>query len=131
LELVNVDTGKRAVRAVERCDTWHARAPTDVMPDLFIDWERSAPVEKVTSPKTGLIHIPYTHWRTGDHRPAGMLLARARELPGGKRLAGLSVEDIGPSIAARLGVTLKDVDGVARAWMAEREGANRATPAAT
>jgi hypothetical protein len=60
-----------------------------------------------------------------------LLLARARELPGGTRLAGLSVEDIGPSIAARLGVTLKDVDGVARAWMAEREGANRATPAAT
>lgn len=121
LELVNVDTGKRVVRAVERCDAWHARTPTDAMPDLFLDWERSAPVERVSSPKIGAVHAPYEHWRTGDHRPAGLLLARARELPGGERLPGLAVEDIGPSIAARLGVALTEVDGVACDWLSRRE----------
>src|SRR5690606_35036558 len=76
LELVNVDTGKCVVRAVQRCDNWHARSPRDVMPDLFLDWERGAPVERIASPKIGLVTGLYDHWRTGDHRPAGLLLAR-------------------------------------------------------
>ncbi|CAN7662165.1 alkaline phosphatase family protein [Phenylobacterium sp. LjRoot225] len=117
LELVNVDTGKPVIRGVERCERWHKRSPTDTMPDLFLDWERSALVETVTSPRIGTLHGRYNHWRTGDHRPAGLLLAKGEGFAPGVRMPGLAVEDIGPSIAARLGVELRDVDGRAADWL--------------
>lgn len=117
LELVNADTGKPVVRGVERCDRWHKRSPTDTMPDLFLDWERSALIENVSSPRIGVVQGRYTHWRTGDHRPAGLLLAKGEGLAAGVRMPGLAVEDIGPSIAARLGVELRDVDGRAADWL--------------
>jgi predicted AlkP superfamily phosphohydrolase/phosphomutase len=118
LELVNVDTGKPVVRSVERCDRWYGRVPTDTMPDLFLDWERSALIETVSSPRIGTLHRPYTHWRTGDHRPAGLLLAKGEDFAPGVRMSGLAVEDIGPSIAARLGVELRNVDGRPAEWLA-------------
>jgi hypothetical protein len=129
LELVNLDTGKPAIRAVQRSDAWHERSATDVMPDLFVDWDRSAPVNRVSSPKIGVIHEPYELWRTGDHRPAGLLLTHGDGLPAGARLEGLAVEDIGPSIAARLGVVLEDVDGAPCTWLAERKISQHPAPA--
>jgi len=124
LELVNADTGKSVVRAVQRCADWHERTPSDVMPDLFVDWDRTAPIERVHSDKVGLIEIPYDHWRTGDHRPAGLLLAQASGLPSGERLPGLAIEDVGCSIAARLGVAMTEVDGVECGWLSGRENVN-------
>jgi predicted AlkP superfamily phosphohydrolase/phosphomutase len=118
LELVNVDTGKPVIRGVERCDRWHKRSPTDTMPDLFLDWERSSLIETVSSPRIGTLHGRYTHWRTGDHRPAGLLLAKGEGCAPAVRMPGLAVEDIGPSIAARLGIELRDVDGRASDWLA-------------
>jgi hypothetical protein len=99
------------------------------MPDLFVDWDRSAPVNRVSSPKIGVIHEPYELWRTGDHRPAGLLLAHGDGLPARARLEGLAVEDIGPSIAARLGVVLEDVDGAPCTWLAERRISQHPAPA--
>ena len=118
LALVNADTGGRVVRKVERSDAWHRRADDDCMPDLFLDWERGDPIERVASPKIGEVHVPYDHWRTGDHRPAGMLLAHGAGLERGERQASLAVEDIGPSLAARLSARLTDVDGVIVPWLA-------------
>jgi predicted AlkP superfamily phosphohydrolase/phosphomutase len=129
LELVNAETGKPVIRSVERCDRWHRRTPTDTMPDLFLDWDRSAPINAIASPKIGVVDKPIEECRTGDHRPAGMLLVRGGGLPGGVRMPALAVEDIGPSIAARLGVKLKDVDGVVCPWLAGVEGVAGGDPA--
>jgi hypothetical protein len=87
------------------------------MPDLFIDWERSAPIETVWSPKVGLVHAPYTHWRSGDHRPDGLLLALGPGLPARTKFAPVDLEDLAPSVAARLGVTLDECDGRAVPWL--------------
>ncbi len=106
LALVNVGTGGRVIRGVERADRW-----------LFIDWERTAPIETVWSPKTGLVHAPYTHWRTGDHRPDGLLLAIGPGVPRHTVLPCVDLEDIAPSIAARLDVRLEDVDGRPVPWL--------------
>lgn len=122
LALVNVDTGRPAIRAIIRSDDHHRRSPTDAMPDLFVDWDRSGPIETMWSPKTGTVHAPYEHWRTGDHREAGLLLARGPGLPANTRLPALDVEDLGPSIAARMGVALADVDGIAAPWLAGAGG---------
>ena len=116
--LVNVETGGPIVRDVIRSDRWYRRGPRDKMPDLFIDWERSAPIETIWSAKIGVVHAPYTHWRTGDHREHGVLLAYGPGIPTGKAMSAVHIEDLAPGIAARLGVPLPDVDGRAPAWLA-------------
>jgi hypothetical protein len=88
------------------------------MPDLFIEWDRTAPMETVTSPTIGRVHIPYELWRTGDHKAEGLLLARGPDFAAGATLPRVAVEDLGPSIAARLGVTLDEVDGVVASCLA-------------
>jgi predicted AlkP superfamily phosphohydrolase/phosphomutase len=117
LALVNVDTGDRVIRAVEPAANRYRRAPDDTMPDLFIDWERTAPIETVWSVKTGLVHAAYTNWRTGDHRPDGMLLAFGPGIPSGGSLPTVDLEDIAPSITAHLGMRLEDVDGRRAPWL--------------
>jgi hypothetical protein len=64
------------------------------------------------------VHAPYQGWRTGDHSPDGLLLARGPGLPAGTNLTPLAIEDIGPTVAARLGVTLNGVDGRPAEWFA-------------
>jgi len=117
LALVNVDTGRPIVRSVRRSDAFFRRSDGDSMPDLFLDWERSAPIEAARSPRIGTVRAPYDCWRTGDHRLAGMLLARGPGLPAGQAFARMRMEDLPISIAARLGVALQDVDGAAVPWL--------------
>ncbi len=109
--LINVDTGEPVVRAVERTDAHYRREPLDELPDLLIDWNHDALVETVWSPKTGMIHAPYWHWRTGDHRPDGFLLVKGAGLPTGANLGQVENRDIGPTICAMLGVELAGVEG--------------------
>ncbi len=116
--LVNLDTGRPAIRSVTRADRFFRRTAGDRMPDLFIDWHRSAPIEAVHSPKIGTVRAPYDCWRTGDHRPGGLLLVRGPGLPADRPQPRIAMEDLPVTIAAQLGVALEDVDGVAVPWMA-------------
>lgn len=111
LALVNVATGRPAVRAVERTDHHHARSPQDSLPDLLIEWNSDAQIETVWSAKTGLVHGPAIHWRTGDHRPTGLLLAAGPGIHAGADLGEMAIGDLGPTICARFGVELDGVDG--------------------
>lgn len=112
LELINVDNGCPVIRAVERTDAHYKRLAVDELPDLLIDWNHDVPVETVWSPKIGIIHAPYTHWRTGDHRPGGFLFARGPGIPSGADLGIIDNRNLGPTMSAMLGVELPDVDGV-------------------
>ncbi len=118
MALTNVDTGGPVVRDVIRADRWYRRSADDTMPDLFVDWARDAQIETVWSAKAGLVHAPYTHWRSGDHRLHGLLLAYGPGIRAGEALSPIDLEDLAPGIAARLGVDLAGVDGRAPAWLA-------------
>jgi predicted AlkP superfamily phosphohydrolase/phosphomutase len=122
LALVNVATGARVVQAVHRADGWYRRSPTDTMPDLFVDWERSGLIETVWSPKTGLVRAPYKNWRTGDHRPDGLLLTFGPGVPTARELPAIEIEDLAPSVAHRLGVVLEDIDGRPLPWLVRPSG---------
>jgi predicted AlkP superfamily phosphohydrolase/phosphomutase len=111
LALVNVATGRPAVRAVERTDHHHPRSPQDSLPDLLIEWNSDAQIETLWSAKTGIVHGPAIHWRTGDHRPTGLLLAAGPGIHAGTDLGEIAIGDLGPTICARLGVELDGVDG--------------------
>jgi predicted AlkP superfamily phosphohydrolase/phosphomutase len=118
LALIDDRTGEPAVRAVIRADARHERRADDAMPDLFVDWNRAgAPIERVSSPSVGKVHVPYTHWRTGDHRPEGLLVAVGPGIATGKAQPPLAVEDIGVTAARLLGATIADADGVPCPWL--------------
>jgi predicted AlkP superfamily phosphohydrolase/phosphomutase len=106
LALVNVATGSPVVQAVERTDAHYERPPLDELPDLLVDWSRDALIETVWSPRTGTVHRPYLHWRTGDHRMGGRLFAAGPGIAPGADLGEIRPGDIGPTVAALLGVEL-------------------------
>ena len=119
-QLVNLDSGGPVVRGIERADRLYRRSESDTMPDLFIDWDRTAPIETVWSPKTGLVHAPYVNWRTGNHRPDGLLLVAGPGIPAAGAAPEIMLEDLAPSLAARLDVALENVDGRRVDWIAAR-----------
>lgn len=119
--LVNLRTGGPAVLAVHRSADHYSRAAVDRIPDLFVEWERSAAIDAVASPSVGEVVTPYAHWRTGDHKPDGLLIALAPDLPAGTEGPALAVEDLGPTVAARLGLALGGVDGRPARWLVPAE----------
>lgn len=115
--IVNVADGQPVIRRLHWCDAHHARSADDTIPDLFVEWERCSQVETVWSPKIGLVHAPYWHWRTGDHRPEGLLLAAGPGVPRGRQ-PDVAIEDIGVAMSERLGAPLPETDGAAIPWLA-------------
>jgi len=110
-EVIDLDSGRPAIRAVEPAERWYRRSDEDSIPDLFVEWERAGSVKTVWSPKIGILHAPYTNWRSGDHRPGGLMFAAGPGMPAGALLPEIELEDIAPSLAARLDVALDDIDG--------------------
>ncbi len=112
LALVNADTGTPVVTSVARCDDLYDRSGVDSLPDLFVEWNLEHRIETVWSPDVGLVRVPDPEWRTGEHTSAnGVLLTTGPDVPAGAQLTPLRIEDIGPTIADRLGVSMTDVSG--------------------
>jgi hypothetical protein len=112
LRLVNLDTGRPAVRAVVRADDVLERSEDDTLPDLFVEWDRSAPIERVWSPATGTVAVPYENWRTGDHNDRGLVVVRGPGVVPGRRPSPMSLVDVAPTICAALGAPMAVTDGV-------------------
>jgi predicted AlkP superfamily phosphohydrolase/phosphomutase len=110
-ELVNVDTGEPVVLDVVRTDAHYDCKPDAVFPDLFVEWNHNAPIERVWSPRLGTIYGPYTHWRTGDHHRRGLLLATGPGIRPGRRDEPVDTIDLSATIAASAGVALDDIEG--------------------
>lgn len=108
-QLVNADTGAPAVRAVHRADQMFPGPYRQDLPDIVVQWHREAPFSGLASAKVGEVRDSYRGYRTGDHRPDGLFIARGPAIRPGQ--AGAAVVDLAPTIAAALGVALDDVDG--------------------
>ncbi len=121
LALVNVDTGTSVIDHVQRSDAYYERESLDALPDLFLEWNHEHPIETVWSPRFGLLHGPYTHWRTGDHRPGGLALVRRPGLRPETQLPALEINQLAASIAAELGLELPDAE---RSSVAQLVGAH-------
>jgi predicted AlkP superfamily phosphohydrolase/phosphomutase len=110
-ELVNVDTGEPLVLSVTRADAVHRWSEHDPFPDVLVEWNRRAPIERVWSPRFGAIEVPRTHWRTGDHTEHGLFVALGPGIEPGPVRGPVGVEHLAPTIAAALGEALPDVAG--------------------
>lgn len=111
--MVNADTNEPLVQDVLRTDEIYHGEQRQRLPDLLVVWNRSAPIIRATSTKTGLVENDHQNVRTGDHKGLGLFLALGPLAIPGKLLRSVSVIDFAPTIAALLGVTLPGIDGQA------------------
>jgi predicted AlkP superfamily phosphohydrolase/phosphomutase len=109
--LVRADDGTRVVKSVLRTADLYSGECLDGLPDLLVEWDRSAPISAVESPSTGRIEGRFTGTRTGDHREAGLWIAAGPAVAPGRQAEPISVMDFAPTIGALLGVPLPDLDG--------------------
>ena len=74
-------------------------------------WNRAGPIFSVASSKVGTVAGTRGGYRTGDHTPDGMFLARGPKVTAGCAPEPVSAMDYAPTVAALLGVDLAGVDG--------------------
>jgi predicted AlkP superfamily phosphohydrolase/phosphomutase len=111
LDVVNVETGEPVIDSVVRFDDVYRPVDGHAFPDLLVEWNRNAPIEMAWSPRTGTVFGAYDHWRTGDHREHGLLLARGPGIVPGRTSSPLDTVDLGATLCSALGVVRPDVDG--------------------
>jgi len=111
-ELTEPSDGRCLVKEVLRSRDAFPGEHSDLLPDLFIRWNRDTPITGVSSPKIGtLIELDHSTRRTGDHRPGGLFFLRGPGVQPDVQLPPANDEDIAPTLAAFLGVDLPNVDG--------------------
>jgi predicted AlkP superfamily phosphohydrolase/phosphomutase len=111
LDLENPDNGAPVVREVWCAEDRYRGPLRDTLPDVFIEWNRGAPITAARSAKIGTVRFPPRSNRSGDHRPTGLFALRGPEVVAGMLPASVRAIDIAPTIAARFGVTMPDVVG--------------------
>lgn len=109
--LINVETGKPAVRNVLRTADLYQGPHLDELPDLLIEWNSEAPLTEVHSPKTGTVRRAFEGLRSGHHLREGVFFALGPGIQPGQLADPVSIMDFAPTIASILGVALPNVDG--------------------
>lgn len=112
LETVTIgEGGPPAFDRIFRTETaYPSRAADDALPDIIAAWSRLAPYRALYSPAIGSIEGEYSGVRTGDHRAGGRLFVAGPDIAPGPQ-GDATIEAIGPTMCAALGVSLPDVDG--------------------
>jgi predicted AlkP superfamily phosphohydrolase/phosphomutase len=94
MELRNPATGRAAVQWVSRAsDLYHGKY-LDWMPDLLVEWDHSAPIFELVSPRIGSISGTPRGTRTASHWPQSLMIASGPGIiPGvvGKEMQSIDV----------------------------------------
>ena len=104
LALENADTGGRAVQWVARADTLYRGRHLREMPDLFVEWDHSAPIRKVCSPQIGMVSRSFHGHRTGEHWKNGLLVGLGPRFRSGEVRTEIHTQDLAPTILEFFGV---------------------------
>jgi predicted AlkP superfamily phosphohydrolase/phosphomutase len=71
MAITNADTGEKLfVSAIFRQGSYSG-SPSDDLPDLLLEWNRSSPIRRVVTPRSILSNSNGGNPRTGDHRAGG------------------------------------------------------------
>jgi predicted AlkP superfamily phosphohydrolase/phosphomutase len=110
-ELENPDTGRSAVQWVRRARELYQGPRLQDMPDLFIEWDHSAPISALRSERIGMVSGSLVADRTGDHRHRGLLLGRGLRF-GPAATSPMRTQDVAPTLLDLLGVPIpSDYEG--------------------
>jgi predicted AlkP superfamily phosphohydrolase/phosphomutase len=104
LALVDLETGRPAVREVVRSRDVFPGERADDLPDLIVKWPGDNPLQVVGSATLGEIRLPSPERRCGAHRPTGFLLAAGPGITPGSRSGRVEIVDLAPTILHLLGL---------------------------
>jgi len=122
MAIVHADTGEALVRKVHHTDDLTTGPERDALPDLIVEWT-DRPLGSATagnsrgsrlavrSEHLGMVEGINSYCRTGDHRPEGLMMVRARGIQPSHVNDIIPLIDVAPTLCALLGVDLPDVDG--------------------
>ena len=96
LALENPETGRSAVQWVARVEDLYQGTRLRDMPDLLVEWDHSAPINMLCSPRIGRVSQAFGGQRTGDHWQNGLLIGQGFRT--GEIAEKICTEDIAPTI---------------------------------
>ncbi len=96
LALKNPETGRPAVQWVARAEDLYEGPRLRDMPDLLVEWDHSAPINTLCSPRIGRVSQAFGGHRTGDHWQNGLLIGRGFRT--GEIAEQVCTQDIAPTI---------------------------------
>jgi predicted AlkP superfamily phosphohydrolase/phosphomutase len=108
--LINLDSHQPAVRSVTHSRDLYPQAPLGELPDLFVEWNKDTPIDRLGGPGIGAVSRSRQRHRTGDHTPDGFYIASGPGLTRRGVMAPATVLDIAPTVAAWLDVPLSNFD---------------------
>lgn len=102
-EMINLDTNERIVEASLQIGQLYDGPRTSFLPDVLLEWNKSAPINRVQSPRIGIVERRTFSTRTGDHvQKRGAFFATGPGITPGKRATAVQAIDFAPTIAAML-----------------------------
>jgi predicted AlkP superfamily phosphohydrolase/phosphomutase len=103
LAIENINSGRKAVQWVTRARELYQGPHLDALPDLFVEWDHSAPLTRLRSPRIGTVEGDPGSHRTGSHRQGGLWLCSGPSFSSGKVEKSQTV-DLAPTILDFFGV---------------------------
>ena len=101
-ELVNSETGNKAISEIIFVNKMHQGDSLDQLPDLVLKWSGNEPLRMISSPKIGTVSGENFHERSGSHRPYGFFIASGDKIAQNKVINDGSIMDIPPTIFSLL-----------------------------
>jgi predicted AlkP superfamily phosphohydrolase/phosphomutase len=103
-EITNADTGAPLVESATLTSEIYSGPMRNALPDILLEWNKAAPIERVHSPRFGILQNRHRRLRTGDHvQKRGAVLVRAPNVSPGSHCP-ISVVDLAPTILHLLDV---------------------------
>jgi predicted AlkP superfamily phosphohydrolase/phosphomutase len=105
-QLLNLETGEPLVRGVFRTAERYDGPAASRMPDLYVEWNRNAPIRSIGSPTIGRVGGSRPSYRTGDHREGGLLVCAGPSIAARQVIGPVESVRIAPAICEILGCAL-------------------------
>jgi predicted AlkP superfamily phosphohydrolase/phosphomutase len=111
-DVVNDETGEPLVVNAYKVRDYFEGPYIDELPDISLEWKRTAPIRAVRSPKIGRVDTAgiYSN-RSGDHMLGGRFFAVAPDWPHKKLNRLVRGHDFAPTFAQLFGQTMEKTDG--------------------
>ena len=103
LALVNPNNGNAIVRQVVRSEECFSGDRLNMLPDLFVIWERSDSIDSVESEMLGVLHSKSPVLRSGNHIADGFYIMAGPAITERGTGKTTSIVDLGPTMAELLG----------------------------
>jgi predicted AlkP superfamily phosphohydrolase/phosphomutase len=122
LELVNPDTGKKAIKEVIKVRERYNGKYIDDLPDIIVKWEGKYPINSLYSSRIGTVTGKLPDKRSGAHQTYGFIIANGKNIKSLKELEEKNIMDIAPTVFNFFNIAIpEDMDGEVLNDMIEKE----------